>query len=105
MRRGSISSPIKPSPLSLPQNGRNSPRTSRPNSMLFLHPNSSTSNLESDPEKNQVPLKSINRARAGTITRRRSILNQLAEMQLLPHLVPQLHSPETVVYLHAHLHH
>ena len=36
MRRGSISSPIKPSPLSLPQNGRNSPRTSRPNSMLFL---------------------------------------------------------------------
>ena len=73
MRRGSISSPIKPSPLSLPQNGRNSPRTSRPNSMLFLHPNSSTSNLESDPEKkSSAPLSPSTGPGAGTITRRRS---------------------------------
>lgn len=71
MRRGSISSPAKPSPLSLSQNGRNSPRTSRPNSMLFLNPNSSTSNLESDPEKkSSAPLSPS--TGAGTIARRRS---------------------------------
>ena len=74
--------------------------------MLFLHPNSSTSNLESDPEKNQVPLKSINRARAGTITKKKINSQPIGRDAIIATSgAATALSPETVVYLHAHLHH
>ncbi|EMG48874.1 hypothetical protein G210_0484, partial [Candida maltosa Xu316] len=68
LRRNSVTSPIKPNSLSTSsQNGRGSPRPTRPNSMLFMQPNSSASNLEIDPDKT-----SSSPVTPPTSTRRRS---------------------------------